>query len=181
MIRLESINNEVFIAHDDIVIIGDEELSFIKAKALESPKHRARICVHENSKDPLHEMFIALSKQVYIRPHRHNQKSESFHIIEGEVDVVLFEDDGQIHKIISLGPVNTDHTFFYRLNSPRYHTLIVKSDMLVMHEVTNGPFDRKLAEFASFSPEEGEPEAVAKYSQQLAQQVAQLKVHKNER
>lgn len=181
MMQLECVNNEVYVAHDPIVILGDEDLAFIKEKALESPRHRARICAHEYSEDPLHEMFIALSKEAYVRPHRHQQKSESFHIIEGIVDVVLFEDDGQIHQIISMGPVNTGRACFYRLNNSRFHTLIIRSEILVMHEVTNGPFNHQLNEYALFSPSEGDIELVAKYSRQLAQQIDRLKVSENEK
>jgi cupin fold WbuC family metalloprotein len=171
MIPLERISDEVFVAKEPIVILGDEELIFIRQQALSSPRQRARICAHRRSEDLLHEMFIALSKQTYIQPHRHRQKSESFHIVEGEVDVVLFEDDGAIHEIVCLGPVGTGRACFYRLDSLRYHTLVIRSELLVMHEVTNGPFDRRLTEYAPFAPGEEDPELVIDYGVRLALQL----------
>jgi len=172
MIPLERVNDEVFVAKDPIVVLGDEELAFIRQQALSSPRRRARICAHRHSDDLLHEMFIALSKQTYIRPHRHRQKSESFHIVDGDVDVVLFEDDGAIHEVVRLGPFGSGRACFYRLDSLRYHTLLIKSDLLVMHEVTNGPFDRRLTEYAPFAPGEDDPESINDYGRRLTLQLA---------
>ena len=172
MLPLERNHDAVFVAKDSIVVLGDEELAFVCQQALSSPRQRARICAHRHSEDLLHEMFIALSKQTYMQPHRHRQKSESFHIVEGEVDVVLFEDDGAIHEIVCLGPVGTGRACFYRLDSLRYHTLVIRSELLVMHEVTNGPFDRRLTEYATFAPGEDDPESINDYGRRLALQLA---------
>ena len=172
MIPLERINDEVFVAKDSIVVLGDEEFTFIRKQALSNPRQRARICAHRNSGNLLHEMFIALSKQTYIQPHRHRQKSESFHVVDGEVDVVLFEDDGAIHEVVRLGPPGSGRAAFYRLDSPRYHTLVIKSEFLLMHEVTNGPFDRRLTEYAPFAPGEENVEVINDYGRRLALQLA---------
>ena len=48
--------------------------------------------------------------------------------------------------------LNQHWKFYYRLDSPRYHTLLIHSPMLVIHETTDGPFDPKMSDFASFSP-----------------------------
>ena len=45
-------------------------------------------------------MFIALSDETYIRPHKHLNKSESLHVLEGSADVVFFDEKGKITKII---------------------------------------------------------------------------------
>ena len=171
MIPLERVNEEVFVAEGPVVIIGPTELDFIKSQALISPKQRARICAHSHSSDLLHEMFIALSKNTYVQPHRHRQKSESFHIIEGKLDVVLFEDDGRIHKVIALGDPSTRDAFFYRLDSFRYHTIIIKSELLVMHEVTNGPFERNMTDYAPFAPRDTDPIRAVEYNRHLLSEI----------
>ena len=171
MMQLERLSDEVFVAKEETVIIGDVELAFIKKQALLSPRKRARICAHQSSGDLLHEMFIALSKKTYIQPHRHLNKSESFHVIEGEVDVILFEDDGSIHQIISLGSYYSGCPCFYRLNSFRYHTLFLRSDILVLHEVTNGPFYSCSTEYAPFSPNERDLVSISDYGVRLMKQI----------
>jgi cupin fold WbuC family metalloprotein len=152
------INDEVFVAADEIVQLDAGAIEFLKAQALRNERGRARICAHKHSTDSLHEMLIAMRQDTYIRPHRHAKKVESFHLIDGAADVVIFDEAGEIDDVIELGP---DQNFFYRLETPRYHTVIINSPVFVVHEVTNGPFDPKEADFASFSPVEGKNESRA--------------------
>ncbi len=76
----------------------------------------------------------------YIRPHKHPGKSEAFHIVEGEVDIVVFKDDGEIDQVVPLGRPGGGRSFYYRMSKPFFHTLIIRSDLLIVHEITNGPF-----------------------------------------
>lgn len=146
---LKRISDEVFLATDDIVRFDLRAIEFIKDKAARSSLGRARICAHKNLTDSLHEMLIAIKSDSYIRPHRHHNKAESFHLIEGRVDIVILSDEGNIEDVVQLGK---DHCFYYRLNTPHYHTLIIHSPILVIHEITNGPFDVKDSDYAKFSP-----------------------------
>ena len=88
-------------------------------------------------------MLIVHERGAYVRPHKHPAKTESTHIIEGLVDVVLFEDDARIERVISMGDYASGRAFYYRMDVPVFHTLIIRSDVLVFHETTNGPFERK--------------------------------------
>ena len=163
LLPLKKINNEVFIATDEIVRFDKEAIVFLKEKAQESTKGRSRICAHKHPEDNLHEMLIAISSESYIRPHRHAKKVESFHLIEGEADIVIFSDDGDIKDVIRLGESGN---FYYRLDIPSYHTILIHSPLLVIHEITNGPFDSSASDFAVFSPEEGS-EGVKAYIDEL--------------
>ena len=58
--------------------------------------------MHRDLNDLLHEMIIVIDKNSYIRPHKHLWKSESFHLIYGEADIVIFNDYGEIVNIIEL-------------------------------------------------------------------------------
>lgn len=171
---LIKINEEVFVASDEIVRLDAAAIEFLRAQALENKRGRARICAHKNSTDTLHEMLIAMRQDTYIRPHRHLNKVESFHLIDGTADIVTLDEAGEIDDVIELGP---GRNFFYRLETPRYHTVIINSPVFVVHEVTNGPFDPAQADYASFSPEEGEDGASA-YIGELGARVA---VWKNSR
>ncbi len=174
MIELERINDEIFVAKKSIVSLGDEEASFLKAQALRSPRCRARICAHKSNGDLLHEMLIAISSKSYIHPHKHIAKSESFHIVEGSVDVIIFDDDGNITNIIKLGAPGSGRSYFYRLSKARFHTMIINSNILVVHEVTNGPFDKEQTILAPFAPPEGDKSAVRNYIKYLSGEVAKF-------
>lgn len=174
--NLQKVNDEVFVALDPIVKWGGEEIAFLKRTALASPRKRARICAHKTNEDALHEMIIAISAASYIHPHRHIGKSESFHIVEGEVDVAVFDDAGKVVDVIELGAVGSGRRqFYYRLSESAFHTLLIRSDCLVVHEVTNGPFARDRTVLAPFAPSEERQEAARDYMRRVAEQVAEFR------
>jgi cupin fold WbuC family metalloprotein len=171
-VRFKPLNSEVYVAADPIVRIGGQDIAWLKQRLTESPRGRVRICAHPHPGDPLHEMVIALDHRTYIRPHRHRNKSESFHIIEGAVDVVILDDQGQVAEVVALREPGTGGAFFYRLHAPLYHTLQIRSACLVVHETINGPFAPDETGFAPWSPPESEIAAVESYRAALTRAVA---------
>lgn len=170
--NLRKVNDEVFIAEDAIVRLGDAEIAFLKQQAQVSPRKRARICAHKTNDDALHEMVIAISADSYIHPHRHVGKSESFHIVDGEVDIAVFDDTGELSEVIQLGAPASGRCFYYRLSESAFHTLLIRSDFLIVHEVTNGPFDRDRTVLAPFAPTEDREAEARAYMQRVSAQVA---------
>jgi cupin fold WbuC family metalloprotein len=173
--NLEKKSDEVFVALDPIVKWGDEEIAFVKRTALASPRKRARICAHKSNDDALHEMIIAIAASSYIHPHRHIDKAESFHVIEGEVDVAVFDEAGAVVDVIELGGPGTGRCFYYRLSHSAFHTLLIRTDYLVVHEVTNGPFTPERTLFAPFAPPEKQEQAASEYMKRVAQQVKEFR------
>src|SRR2546428_13766383 len=108
-------------------------------------------------------MLIVHTFNTYVRPHKHVGKSESFHVIEGDVDVVIFADDGQVSDVIEMGSFQSGRPFFYRIADPLYHTLLIRSPVLVFHETTSGPFKREETVFAAWAPDDSQREAVDRY------------------
>jgi cupin fold WbuC family metalloprotein len=167
-LNLRKVNDEVFIAQDPIVKIGPIEIAFVKAQAAGNGRQRARICAHKTNDDTLHEMLIAITAQSYIHPHKHIGKSESFHIIEGAVDVVVFDDNGSITEIIELGDPTSGRFLYYRLGQSAFHTLLLKTDFLVVHEATNGPFLQEKTVLAPWAPAEGRYAETGEYMKRIA-------------
>src|SRR5262249_24352537 len=132
-----------------------------------TPRRRARLCAHRNTDDALHEMIIVLDRATYVRPHRHCAKSESFHVVEGLLNVVLFDDSGGGLDVIRMGDYASGRQFYYRLTEPVYHTVLIESDLAVIRETTNGPFVRQQTEFAAWAPAEEERDAAELYLRQL--------------
>jgi len=165
---------EVFLAQGPIAAVGPSEINALKAAVQASPKRRARINAHPDGEDALHEMIIAIDASSYIRPHKHPGKSEAFHIVEGEVDIVVFKDDGEIERIVALGAPGGSRPFYYRMSSAFFHTLIIRSDLLVVHEITNGPFRPSGTEFADFAPEDRDTDKAQAYQAELVRRVAAL-------
>ena len=146
--------SEVYLAPGPIAAIGNAEIEFLRRKVASNQKGRVRINFHQNNSNLLHEMMIAIRPDSYIRPHKHPGKSESFHIIYGAVDIVVFEDDGTIREVVSLAARDEAKAFYYHMSRPFFHTLIISSDLLVVHEITNGPFFKDDTVFGNFAPTE---------------------------
>ena len=124
----------------------------LKRMADASPLKRARICLHKRADEPIHEMLIVLARGVYIRPHRHLNRTESFHLLEGRATVVFFNEKGKItqsHQLARSGK----GPFLYRIDRPVFHTQIVHSKYLVFYEVTSGPWVSDDTEYASWALE----------------------------
>jgi cupin fold WbuC family metalloprotein len=163
---------EVFLAEGPIAAVGEGEIATLKAAVKASPKGRARINAHPDGGDALHEMIIAIDANSYIRPHKHPGKSEAFHIVEGEVDIVVFRDDGAIDRVVQLGAPGSGRSFYYRMSKPFFHTLIIRSDVLIVHEITNGPFRPEATVYADFAPEDSDTHNAAAYRADLVRRVA---------
>ncbi len=153
-LEVTKFNDEVLIATEPIVRVGAEDIRVLKERALKNPRRRIRICAHKDTADRLHEMLIIHTSDTYVRPHKHLGKSESFHVIEGTVDVVLFDETGGVTEVIRMGDYASGRRFYYRIDQPIYHTLLITSPVLVFHEVTNGPFRREETAFAPWGPVE---------------------------
>jgi cupin fold WbuC family metalloprotein len=130
-----------------------------------------RINMHGGADDPLHEMLIAIRPGSYIRPHKHPGKSETFHLIHGSVDIIVFDDDGGIRDVVELAAGEKDRAFCYRMSEPMFHTLMIRSDLLIVHEITNGPFRAGETVFGDFAPPESDAAAVADYQAALRRRV----------
>ena len=156
MTGITQINSEVFVSEGSLVQLDEVQVDVLKQQAKRNVRQRARICAHRNPEDRLHEMLIVLTKEAYIRPHKHLNKTESLHVIDGTALVIYFDDDGNIGEVVRIGQYKSGHQFYVRNEDSRYHMQIIMSDYLVFHEVTNGPFNRSDTLFAPWAPEETE-------------------------
>ena len=160
-------NDEVLYTVEAVTRVGPDDLARLTKLAAENPRQRIRLCAHPDVGDPLHEMIIVHARGAYVRPHKHLDKSESYHIVEGRLQVVFFEEDGEIRDAVHMGEIREGEVFYYRLSESWYHTVIPQSDVVVFHETTNGPFRREDVVFAPWAPDENDHPAVAAYLENL--------------
>ena len=164
--HLKVMSKEVLYADETIPKIGIEEINLLKNQVEETTHKRIRVCMHKTLEDPIHEMFIVMKKGTYVRPQKHLNKTESFHLVEGRADLVLLDDDQRISEVIQIGNA-PDLRFYYRLALPLYHTLILRSDFLVFHEAAQGPFRKTDTVCAPWAPDESDMEAGKKFLDEL--------------
>ena len=153
-------NEEVIFTSSDIATVNQSDIKRLKQLAAGNKRRRIRLCAHPDVGSKTHEMIIVHAKDAYVRPHQHIAKSESFHVIEGSADIVLFTEEGEIHAVIRMGDYFSQRIFYYRVSSALYHTLLIRSDMFVFHESTSGPFVRADTMFAPWAPAETEEQVL---------------------
>ncbi len=161
-------SDEVLYTTEPVTAVNHADIQRLIGLAAKNPRQRIRLCAHPDTEDRLHEMLIVHAKGTYVRPHKHPGKSESFHMIGGQLQVVLFEDDGRVKDVISMDEVRSGDTFYYRLSEGWFHTVIPTSTVVVFHETTNGPFKREETLFAPWAPEEDNYEAQEHYLKELS-------------
>lgn len=166
---MKLISPEVFVADEAVPKVDVAVIAALKQQALRNPRRRCRLCAHKDVQDRLHEMFLVMARDIYIRPHKHTGKAESWHVIEGEADIVFFDEAGVVTECF---PVAQGGTRYFRVDDPRYHTQIIRTEFVVVHEVTTGPFNRADSEFAPWAPTETDLPAVAAYWENLKRNVA---------
>ncbi len=165
--KIRKFNDEVLYAGDIVPRLDKAGLDFLKQEALKNPRQRIRLCMHRGVDEGIHEMFIVHPRDAYVRPHKHLGKPESFFVIEGEADIILFNEEGQVVEKIRMGSPDSGKMFYYRMDDPVFHALVIHSETLCFKEVTAGPFRREDMVFAPWSPEEADAAAVVRWMNDL--------------
>jgi cupin fold WbuC family metalloprotein len=153
----------------DLIFYKKNIIDKIKKLAEKTPNKRARLCIHQSIKNKTNEMIIALKKGSYIQPHIHpNSKSESYHVIEGKMNVFIFSKDGKKKKVIKMGDYKSNLNFFYRMNRGYFHLPIAVSRWCVYHEIYSGPFKKNLdVKYAKWAPKESDKLIVNKFLKKI--------------
>lgn len=150
--RFQAVAEGVYFPRRGDVRLNVEDVDRLKEEARRARLGRARICTHPRVDAPVHEMIVAQTGQTYIRPHRHLGRSESTFVMEGKFDLVVFNELGKVEEVVPMGDPTSGRSFYYRMDEPRFHTLDIRSDCIVIHEATQGPFRHEDNEVAAWSP-----------------------------
>jgi cupin fold WbuC family metalloprotein len=161
------INSEVYHSKENFFSMSKEDINKLINLAKKTPRNRVRFCSHSSDQDTLHEMFIVHPKGAYVRPHKHINKIESMLVIDGEVDYIMFDNDGNVDEIVEMGGVESKKSFYQTIRQDKFHTLIIKSEWLVFLEITNGPFDKKNTIFPNWSPLDSEGRKINQFMSKI--------------
>jgi len=151
---------------------GFKDIDYLKSRALNAPRKRYRICLHNNHSSGTQEMLICLAGFSYFHPHRHpGNRSESYHMVEGELDVYLLNESGEtLEKIELAAPcrkLKSQKPFMYRVSNSVYHFTVPRSELTIYHEVLTGPWGADSIEYANFAPGENQSELVRVFTENI--------------
>jgi cupin fold WbuC family metalloprotein len=158
--HLECRDRSVYLADHRFKRLAGSDLETITISARLTDRKRSRICCHDGPSSSPQEMIICLARGTYIRPHRHHKGAESGLCLRGTADAVFFDEGGTIVDVWRTGPEQSGYPFFYRIDEPIFHCLLVRTEEFVFHEVSTGPFRRDNTEFAGWSPDENDTREV---------------------
>jgi cupin fold WbuC family metalloprotein len=167
MIDASPFNDEVYYSRQPAPRVGAADVAALKDLASRNPRRRVRLCVHSDVEAQVHEMVIVHSADVYVRPHKHANKSESYHLIEGSAVAVVFDDGGAIREATLLGKPASNAPFLYRIPANVYHCLLFRSAWVVFHETTSGPFNRADTLYAPWAPADDDSDGVSVFIRDL--------------
>lgn len=177
----ERIGDGVYSSGASLVTVSPAAVAFLRERLAEADRRRVRLCAHAGAEAPLQEMLILVAQESYIRPHRHLDKAESLLVLEGAADAVFFEEDGAVRDVLPLGPHGSGRTFYYRIGSPVWHTLLVRTPELLFHEATLGPFRRERTEYAPWAPAEEDAAGAVGYRSALEDAVRRFRSRPGDR
>jgi len=153
---------------DDVLEVDQSLIDLLKQRALDSPSRRYRLCLHQSADESVQEMIVVHCRDNYSRPHHHPTTASSMMILEGELTVVLFDDDGNVTQTIDMAARESGRPFTLRLASRCWHMPVCRSEQLVFYETMTGPFRRDdMNAWAPWSPAEDDADAIAAYLESL--------------
>lgn len=122
------------------VAINKRLIEELKKISRENGNVNARLCLHGNPNEDLHDMVILQYKDKTCRkPHKHLEKNETLHIIEGEMLILLFDEEGKsINKTIL-----NKNNFAYRTSRNQYHLWLPLTEYVIYREIKQGPFKQE--------------------------------------
>lgn len=139
---------EVFHARQWGLAWGEPEISELKLVASDSPRRRARLCMHPDQSDSHQEMLIVLAHDAIERAQRRTIGFDTKIALEGSAVLRYYAESGDLSRSVPLGP---GQAMYVHTNCDLFHNLEVTSEWFVFLEILAGPFDSHTTEFAPWS------------------------------
>jgi cupin fold WbuC family metalloprotein len=123
-----------------VQIIDKRLLDETSGKAEKNERLRMNHNIHNDLNDPINRMLNALEPGTVMPVHRHlhPHKNESIIVLRGEVDVLLYDDGGQLTESITLNPAKGNYGI--EIPGEVWHNMHVKEKGTVIFEVKEGPY-----------------------------------------
>ncbi len=159
-------SDEVFFCSNMLEFVDQDVVASLKEKARETPRRRARLCLHVDPDQALHQMLIVHPADAYVRPHMHLSRDETFQIVEGRATLFIFDEKGRWREQ-TMGQIESGKPFMTLIPKGVFHAIRIESPVLVFLESTCGPFNKADLVEAPWSPESSDKENVEAFLEKL--------------
>jgi len=140
-----------------------KDLQALTLKAQNSERLRTNLNIHETPAAAVQRLFLAFEPDTYIRPHRHPEahKWELFIVLQGELELLIFNDAGDIVERMILSP---SATRVVEIPPGTWHSYICREQGTVALEIKQGEYlPTQECDYLPVSPAENTPQATTYY------------------
>ena len=117
-----------------------------------SRRARAHLNTHDSLDANVQRLFIATAPNTYIRPHRHSEehKWEFFVVLEGSMDLLIFDDDGTLARRTRMSRADVRAV---EIPPGTWHSYVCREAGTIALEVKEGAYTpTPECDFAPWSP-----------------------------
>jgi len=138
-------------------------LDELTRRAVASPRLRQHHNIHTSYTDPCQRLLNAIEPGSYLRPYKHSvtPRSKLLVALRGQFAVVLFDDGGNIERVIPFGAGDgVSMGASVEVSGDCWNSVLSLAHGSVLLEVKAGPYNPdEPNEFPSWAPADGTPEA----------------------
>ncbi|CBA32055.1 WbuC family cupin fold metalloprotein [Cronobacter turicensis] len=122
-------------------LIETSQLDVLFEQAKSSERLRSHLLLHDSHQEKVQRLLIAMVRGSYVEPHYHElpQQWEMFTILQGQIQVTLFNIKGEILTQFLAG--EGTGVSIVELSPGDIHSVECVSEKAIMMEVKEGPFD----------------------------------------
>lgn len=120
------------------MIIDKKLLDDISSKAQTNERLRMNYNLHDSLDSKVQRLLNALEPGSVIPIHRHTQTDETYIVIRGQIEVVIYDDDcNEIDRIILN---HKEGKYGFHITKNQWHSVNVLAKNTVIFEVKEGPY-----------------------------------------
>lgn len=120
------------------MLLDAELLNKITAEAKASPRLRMNFNLHDSLEAKAQRLFNALEPGTVLPVHRHLATSETYIVVRGRLDVLIYNEARELVERHRLDPAQG--AFGFHIPKNTWHTLEVIESGTVIFEVKDGPY-----------------------------------------
>ena len=139
-----------------VATIKPVELQQLLDDAARDPMKKARFCMHPSPEYPINHMIIASHYNTYVNPHLHHHSSVFYHMIQGAMRLIIFDDDGRVKEWYPLAAGQPDTAQFASHNPGVWHAHVYMSEWTIFSESVLSSAGAENSVDAPWGPDETE-------------------------
>lgn len=119
-------------------LIDEELLHMITAEAKASERKRKNYNFHDSLDAPCQRLLNALEPDTVVPTHRHLQTAETYIIVSGSLEVVFYNDRGEVTDSVVLSQKSGNRGVHIPVG--QWHSIKVLESGTVIFEAKDGPY-----------------------------------------